>query len=171
MSSERVRITIQTGNVMRENQNVQTTTSFNNWNGDFEEHSNIRSPPEYHQQRRSLYQVIQDRNRRRDLYNNLALFRLCFPDGYEDILNSVINNSEDDTIHIRNDNVTIDVECRQCDNEEVGTKCTICQSDFEIGDEITTLDECPHTFHNDCIMEWGKYNQICPTCRKEIPII
>jgi hypothetical protein len=37
--------------------------------------------------------------------------------------------------------------------------------------QMAQLDDCPHTFHYQCIFEWGKYNQICPVCRKEIPVI
>ena len=27
---------------------------------------------------------------------------------------------------------------------------------------------CEHLFHKNCIVEWGKYKQDCPTCRHPI---
>lgn len=51
------------------------------------------------------------------------------------------------------------------------TACSICQSDFELHDEIPKFD-CGHLFHKDCIYKWfsenGKDNNKCPNCRIEL---
>jgi hypothetical protein len=46
--------------------------------------------------------------------------------------------------------------------------CSICQSNFEIGKEITILP-CDHYFHKECTDPWFKsYHHICPLCRKDV---
>jgi hypothetical protein len=51
------------------------------------------------------------------------------------------------------------------------TACSICQSDFELNDEIPNFD-CGHLFHKDCIYKWfsenGKDSNKCPNCRIEL---
>ena len=44
------------------------------------------------------------------------------------------------------------------------TACSICISDFEIGDRITRL-KCMHIYHNSCINGWFKEENTCPICR------
>jgi hypothetical protein len=48
--------------------------------------------------------------------------------------------------------------------------CTICVSNFDVGDNITEL-ECKHTHHTDCIAEWVKYKSECPVCRCSISTV
>tara|TARA_B110000211_G_C13996575_1_gene516493 strand:+ start:627 stop:1085 length:459 start_codon:yes stop_codon:yes gene_type:complete len=47
------------------------------------------------------------------------------------------------------------------------TTCTICQDDFSEDDVVSVL-ECYHCFHEKCISEWGKYKPECPNCQKSI---
>lgn len=49
-------------------------------------------------------------------------------------------------------------------------KCTICVTDFEVGDKITEL-ECKHVLHTNCIAEWVKYKSECPICRHPVKTI
>lgn len=49
-----------------------------------------------------------------------------------------------------------------------GTRCLICFSDFEHGEECRLLKKCQHSFHRVCIDKWlttGRNN--CPSCRSE----
>ena len=51
-------------------------------------------------------------------------------------------------------------------------KCLICLSDYELGDEVTTLPCCKsqavHFFHSECIREWLGRSQLCPMCKTNI---
>jgi hypothetical protein len=49
-------------------------------------------------------------------------------------------------------------------------ECSVCLEKIRIGESMSTLD-CAHTFHNNCINEWGSYKQECPLCRNPIPIL
>ena len=71
----------------------------------------------------------------------------------------------------RNPNIQIDIEKREYQGGENTTSCSICQAGFRQGESISTLNDCRHTFHHPCLVEWGKYNQVCPLCRKSIPVL
>jgi hypothetical protein len=45
--------------------------------------------------------------------------------------------------------------------------CSICLCDFEKSDMVSKLN-CHHLFHNECIVEWGKYKSECPKCKSNI---
>mmetsp|Transcript_9886 Transcript_9886/g.12521 ORF Transcript_9886/g.12521 Transcript_9886/m.12521 type:complete len:280 (-) Transcript_9886:212-1051(-) len=57
------------------------------------------------------------------------------------------------------------------DHEEVQESesqvCAICLDDYEIGENIckSKNHECPHEFHERCIMEWLMHHDDCPMCR------
>ncbi len=46
--------------------------------------------------------------------------------------------------------------------------CTICQENFDQGQEIRRIIHCNHSFHRDCIDTWFRGNVHCPTCRHDI---
>ena len=46
-------------------------------------------------------------------------------------------------------------------------ECPICMLDFEIGDEVITL-QCFHTFHAVCIGDWAQRDKRCPVDMKEV---
>lgn len=48
--------------------------------------------------------------------------------------------------------------------------CTICQCDFELGEEVRQLSLiCFHIFHKECIDRWLIQHQpTCPVCRKNM---
>lgn len=55
------------------------------------------------------------------------------------------------------------------------TDCTICCTDFNVGEVITSLEPfCSHWYHRECIKKWLLGPRImpreCPTCRAEIHI-
>ena len=71
----------------------------------------------------------------------------------------------------RNDNIQIKVDTIQY--EQVETKvesCGVCTEEFETTSTVSVLS-CQHIFHEECVREWGHYNQSCPLCRASIPII
>ena len=45
--------------------------------------------------------------------------------------------------------------------------CTICADTIAADDQTTVLD-CSHSFHVNCIIEWFRYNHTeCPNCRSD----
>ncbi|KAK4374099.1 hypothetical protein RND71_004776 [Anisodus tanguticus] len=45
-------------------------------------------------------------------------------------------------------------------------KCTICQEEYVIGDEIARL-ECEHGYHVECVKHWLRLKNLCPICKAE----
>ncbi|KAF8025219.1 hypothetical protein BT93_F2150 [Corymbia citriodora subsp. variegata] len=45
-------------------------------------------------------------------------------------------------------------------------KCTICQEEFEEGDELGKLN-CGHGYHMECIKQWLGQKNSCPVCKSE----
>ena len=46
------------------------------------------------------------------------------------------------------------------------TKCTICLSNYEKGEDVSYLNTCGHLFHTSCIDKWlREFNHKCPVCR------
>ena len=43
--------------------------------------------------------------------------------------------------------------------------CSICLEDFKL-EEIVSLTNCKHIFHNQCIEKWK--NNTCPMCRNNL---
>ena len=44
--------------------------------------------------------------------------------------------------------------------------CSICLCNIVIGEKIITLNcSQKHSFHEDCIKKWLKYNFVCPLCK------
>ncbi|KAG8381976.1 hypothetical protein BUALT_Bualt05G0028500 [Buddleja alternifolia] len=44
-------------------------------------------------------------------------------------------------------------------------KCSICQEEYILGDEIGKLVECHHGFHSTCINQWLRVKNWCPICK------
>tara|TARA_R110001599_G_scaffold350630_1_gene581062 strand:+ start:151 stop:507 length:357 start_codon:yes stop_codon:yes gene_type:complete len=72
-------------------------------------------------------------------------------------LNRYIKNKE--TI-ISNDNPLTENLYMETDNEE----CCICLQPFIYNSKISSL-QCGHIYHTECISEWIKRNNTCPSCR------
>lgn len=47
--------------------------------------------------------------------------------------------------------------------------CSICHDELQQGNKVMKLG-CKHTFHSECLKEWGKHKPTCPNCRKNIPV-
>ncbi|KAL3074533.1 hypothetical protein niasHS_015363 [Heterodera schachtii] len=55
------------------------------------------------------------------------------------------------------------------DEENRGGDCPICLSEFEVGETATKLPcEGKHKFHTECIGQWLKMQNTCPSCRATI---
>jgi len=57
------------------------------------------------------------------------------------------------------------------DSHKIPNECAICLCDYEKGDTVVTScnSECPHAFHQECIVEWLVKMQEgtpCPCCRR-----
>ncbi|KAG5621595.1 hypothetical protein H5410_006813 [Solanum commersonii] len=50
-----------------------------------------------------------------------------------------------------------------------GIDCSICLSNFEIGEEAKEM-HCKHHFHSICIDKWLGINGSCPICRYKMPV-
>ena len=49
-------------------------------------------------------------------------------------------------------------------------QCAICLGDFELDkDEKIYRTPCAHTFHSECLKQWGGKKLECPCCRKRLP--
>lgn len=67
------------------------------------------------------------------------------------------------------DEITLDIEKEKFISCDVNLECAICISEFVVDDDISEL-KCHHTFHFDCITQWGKMKQNCPLCREVIGV-
>lgn len=50
-----------------------------------------------------------------------------------------------------------------CENKD-DVKCSICQEDYAIGDEMGKL-KCEHRYHDVCIQQWLRMKNWCPICK------
>ncbi|KAH7421498.1 hypothetical protein KP509_13G060600 [Ceratopteris richardii] len=48
--------------------------------------------------------------------------------------------------------------------EDNDLKCSICQEEYEEGDELGEL-KCGHGYHTDCIKQWLQLKNQCPICK------
>ena len=82
-----------------------------------------------------------------------------------DIISSILHTIRNDNTVQKDDSICLDIEEKKSSKEST---CSICQNLIKIDDIITELS-CSHSFHIDCITEWGKYKASCPLCRVDIP--
>lgn len=59
-------------------------------------------------------------------------------------------------------NVSTDVE------NDHGTTCCICISDYTESEILKMMPQCRHYFHQDCVDVWLKVNASCPICRHSL---
>jgi hypothetical protein len=114
--------------------------------------TNLLDPFIYNNPRLSTYRALLELLSEREFYNVLE----------QSLLDGDLE---------RNDDIVLNVEKRDCKQQEVNEECSICQTKYIIEDTLCTLPTCKHTFHHGCIMEWGKYKQECPLCRLKITTV
>lgn len=62
------------------------------------------------------------------------------------------------------------LEDRQVTADDEQPKCAICQDEKDVGDTITELPcACVTVYDRECIEQWLRSNQTCPSCRRSIP--
>ena len=44
--------------------------------------------------------------------------------------------------------------------------CSICLDGYKKGEKATTLPDCSHQFHTECVQIWLERNATCPVCRR-----
>ncbi|MED6186627.1 hypothetical protein PIB30_068539 [Stylosanthes scabra] len=47
------------------------------------------------------------------------------------------------------------------------TKCSICQEEYMVGDEVGNL-QCQHMYHVVCIQQWLRLKNWCPICKSSV---
>ncbi|MCD7448246.1 hypothetical protein HAX54_040007, partial [Datura stramonium] len=57
-----------------------------------------------------------------------------------------------------------ETETLEADRDSDDAKCSICQEEYVIGDEIGNLG-CEHGYHTECIKQWFKLKNWCPICK------
>ncbi|CAN4105251.1 unnamed protein product [Withania somnifera] len=57
-----------------------------------------------------------------------------------------------------------ETETLGADGDGDDIKCSICQEEYMIGDELGTLG-CEHGYHMECIKQWFKLKNWCPICK------
>ena len=110
-----------------------------------------------------------------NIFNSIGRQTLAdlFSSTLEDqILEEVMEESLQEHSSLQRSNTIINIEkqkYKDLDNlkKENNKDCSVCITDFEDEDDVS-ITTCGHIFHNSCIVEWGKYKQECPNCRKEL---
>lgn len=123
---------------------------------------------------------IEEINRSINQFRMLNVMTAIFGGEYEDRLASAMEDQmmgmamRESLSHYKTQekkpNIKLDVESRQALDEHTSETCAICKDDFELNDNITSL-ECKHILHTDCIAEWVKYKSECPVCRGKIKTV
>ncbi|KAL4302370.1 hypothetical protein GQ457_10G000160 [Hibiscus cannabinus] len=52
----------------------------------------------------------------------------------------------------------------RCEIEKDDVKCSICQEEYVVGDEVGRL-KCEHRYHVGCIQQWLQVKNWCPICK------
>lgn len=89
----------------------------------------------------------------------------------ERLLTRAIRESERECELQRDTSKCIAVTSRKFEEDKDGNnQCSICVTKFAAEQDLVTLP-CEHTFHKQCIEEWGHYKAECPLCKKSIPLV
>ncbi|KAL7159626.1 hypothetical protein ABFS83_01G040700 [Erythranthe nasuta] len=60
------------------------------------------------------------------------------------------------------------VQITESDEDDNDIKCSICQEEYVVGDEIGNLVECQHGFHEKCVNHWLQMKNWCPICKSSV---
>jgi hypothetical protein len=52
---------------------------------------------------------------------------------------------------------------------DITRSCSICLSEFHVGDRMKRMPGCLHLFHAACLDPWLSINATCPICREPLP--
>jgi len=92
------------------------------------------------------------------------------PVGQQELQQLLARSLHDGELH-RDENLQLDINSKACRTTDLDKDCTICQNKYRLGEKLSTLDDCAHTFHFSCLKEWGMYKPECPLCRNPIPVL
>lgn len=109
-------------------------------------------------------------NSYRDLLHMMHMANMTTRGGGDEMV-EVMNRSLYDTELRRNPSIRLDIRPHHCKTTEVNGDCSVCQGKFQLGEKLSTIQNCCHTFHYQCLQQWGMYKQECPLCRGGIPIL
>jgi len=107
----------------------------------------------------TIYNYTYSRNRYNFYYDYLM--------NTDDEMNQVLQQSLNEQPTLEKTDHIINIPFQEYKNvkNNDNKNCCICLVDFEDDSKISILPKCNHIFHNDCIIEWGKYKTSCPVCR------
>lgn len=78
---------------------------------------------------------------------------------------------EDGGLH-RKEEIELNISEQRYDTTEQNfDDCTVCREAFDKPDTLVTVLPCGHIFHPNCLREWGRYNPVCPVCKRSISIL
>jgi hypothetical protein len=98
-------------------------------------------------------------------------------------IETIVNQAADDNLYIANNNPQSSSWARSSSWSRASAasplvrtvrqsppKCSICLDSYKTGDTIcwAKTDRCDHIFHQECVVEWLKDHDDCPSCRKDI---
>jgi hypothetical protein len=83
------------------------------------------------------------------------------------LINENLNKEDSQTIMNYIPNSVIK-EVKNNENKN-NSKCLICLSDFQIGDNASTLP-CLHIFHSNCLEKWINQQKWCPICKYDVSL-
>lgn len=55
-------------------------------------------------------------------------------------------------------------EAVSCNGDNGDVKCSICQEEYLLGDELGRL-QCDHRYHMVCVQQWLRFKNWCPICK------
>lgn len=90
---------------------------------------------------------------------------------FNDPIEIALRNSMEGQEHKRCIETVVNVKSQSYETtEKKFDSCSICTDNYKNNEIVSVLD-CGHVFHNQCITEWGHYHPSCPVCKKGIPTI
>lgn len=118
------------------------------------------------------------------LETNLFLGGLAFHDQHRDMRLDIDNMSYEELLALEDRIGTVStavpeedlVMCLErttfqgitkCKENKDDVKCSICQEEYAIGEEIGRL-KCDHRYHVDCINHWLRLKNWCPICKSSV---
>jgi hypothetical protein len=87
----------------------------------------------------------------------------------EELLTQVIDESfhnQPSNFYRKDDYIPFSYK-KYSDSDKIDKECSICLVEYESND-LVSITECGHLFHNKCIEEWSRYKQDCPVCRNNL---
>ena len=174
-NNSRIRVNI------HQDDNIPVNRMYILFNENNPEINNILNQPVFHHN--NGLSVIEEINNAFSQVQTLDLMGGLFGNiigGYGDGLNTMMEDRmmevamSDSLSHYKTQekkpNIKLDVKSQKSCIEHTSKACAICKDDFELDENITTL-ECKHILHTNCIAEWVKYKSECPVCRAKIQTV